>query len=75
MFHDFCHALGVDNKLVQASVRSRNPTGYLIQTYSARPEATFERLEQALTQIGRNDLYQELFDMMENGDFDDDDEM
>lgn len=56
-------------------MRSRNPTGYLIQTYSSQPEATFERLEQALTQIGRNDLYQELYDMMENGDFDDDDEM
>lgn len=75
VFHDFCNALGVENKLSQASARSGNPTAYLIQTYSLRPEATFQRLEQALSQMGRDDVYQELVDKIQNGGFDNDDEM
>ena len=60
MFNNFCMALGVEQKLVQLSVRSRNPTCYLIQEYSERPEATFERLERALSDIGHQDLFHQL---------------
>ncbi len=46
---------------MRASLRSRNPTAYLIQQYSERPEATFHRLEQALVQIGKSDVFDELW--------------
>ena len=50
-------------------MRSRNPTAYLIQEYSEKPEATFDRLEQALSNIGRRDLFEQLWQMLgsENG--------
>ena len=59
-FNNFCEALGVEQRLVQVSVRSGNPTAYLIQEYSERPEATFDRLERALTNIGQSDLFEQL---------------
>ncbi len=51
----------MEGRLLQASLRSRNPTAYLIQQYSEKPGATFERLEQALGQIGRSDVFDELW--------------
>ena len=60
IFNDFCMALGVEQRLVQVSMRSRNPTGYLIQEYSERPEATFDKLERALSDIGQRDLFEQL---------------
>lgn len=41
-------------------MKSRNPTGYLIQEFSERPEATFERLQRALSDIGQRDLFEQL---------------
>ena len=67
VFHSFCHALGVDNRLARVSARSPNPTAYLIQEYSARPEATFDRLEQALAQIGKRDVFDGLWMRMQSG--------
>ena len=64
LFNSFCYALGVDDKLLQASMRSRNPTAYLIQEYSEKPEATFDRLEQVLSTIGRRDLFEQLWQML-----------
>ena len=60
LFNNFCMALGVDRRLVQVSMRSRNPTGYLMQEYSERPEATFGRLEQALSDIGQHELFDQI---------------
>jgi hypothetical protein len=60
VFNNFCMALGVEQRLVQVSMKSRNPTGYLIQEYSERPEATFERLERALSDIGQRHLFHQL---------------
>ena len=74
IFHRFCDALGVQPRLVQAAVRSRNPTAYLIQRYAEEEEATFQRLEAALDTVGRRDLYVELFDRLQNGGLDEDDE-
>ena len=65
VFHSFCHALGVENRLLQTASKSRNPTAYLIQEYSERPEATFDRLEQALVQIGKRDLFERLMHAVE----------
>ena len=59
-FNNFCEALGVEQRLVQVSKRSGNPTGYLMQEYSERPEATFDRLERALSDIGQRDLFEQL---------------
>ena len=59
-FNNFCLALGVDQRLVQVSMRSRNPTGYLIQEFSEKPEATFDRLERALSEIGHHELFHQL---------------
>ena len=70
VFHSFCDALGVENRLVRVSARSRNPTAYLMQEYSARPDATFDRLEQALTQIGKRDVFDGLWTGLENDKFD-----
>lgn len=67
VFHSFCHALGVDNRLARVSARSPNPTAYLIQEYSAKPEATFDRLEQALAQIGKRDVFEGLWMRMQSG--------
>lgn len=60
LFNDFCMALGVEQHLIQVSMRSRNPTGYLIQEFSERPDATFERLQRALSDIGQRDLFEQL---------------
>ena len=60
LFNDFCMALGAEQRLIQASMRSRNPTGYLIQEFSERPEATFDRLERALSDIGQRDVFDQL---------------
>ena len=62
IFHSFCHALGVENKLIQASARSGNPTGYLLQKYSTRPEATMENLERALAEIGMRNVFEGMLD-------------
>lgn len=51
------------------SAKSRNPTAYLIQEYSERPEATFDRLEQALTQIGKREVFEGLWTGLENDNF------
>ena len=75
IFHQFCDALGVEHRLVQAATRSRNPTAYLIQQYAERDEAaTFQSLEVALNKLGRRELYIELYDKLSNGGFDNDDE-
>ncbi len=66
-FHGFCRAFGVENKLVQASCRSGNPTAYLLQSCSSRPEATLESLQQALTEVGMEDVFKDLLGML-NGD-------
>ena len=50
----------MEQKLVRASVQSRNPVGYLIQEFSEKPQATFARLEQALSEIGHEDLFVQL---------------
>lgn len=60
-FRSFCRALGVEKRLLQASLRSGNPTAYLIQQYSEEPEATMQRLEQALSQIGKSNVFDELW--------------
>ena len=60
LFNSFCGALRVEQRLVRASLKSRNPTAYLIQEFSERPEATFDRLEQALSEIGKRDLFEDL---------------
>lgn len=60
LFNNFCTALGVEQHLIQVSMRSRNPTGYLIQEFSERPEATFDRLQRALSDIGHDDLFEQL---------------
>ena len=72
MFCNFCQAMGVENRLIQSSSRSKNPTAYLIQqlTLSSHPEATFSRLEQALHQIGQGNLYRALSLKMENDEID-----
>ncbi len=67
-FHNFCHALGVENKLVQASSHSGNPTAYLLQKFSSRPEATLENLERALTEIGMENVFARLTVMLGNED-------
>lgn len=67
IFHDFCNAMGVENKLIQASSRSGNPTAYLIQQLCSHPDATFDRLENALNQIGQGALYTELNIRIQNG--------
>ena len=75
IFHQFCDALGVERRLVQAATRSRNPTAYLIQEYAQKDEdATFQRLEVALDMVGKRDLYVGLYDKLVNGGFDDNDE-
>ena len=70
-FHNFCHALGVENKLVQASSRSGNPTAYLLQSFSSRPEATMRNLERALTEIGMENVFVGLTVMEDGGGEDD----
>lgn len=60
LFNNFCIALGVEQRLIQASVKSRNPTAYLLQEFGEKPDATFGRLEQALSEIGHRDLYEQL---------------
>ena len=72
-FDQFCVALGVEGRLVQAASRSRNPTAFLIQEYAERHEgATFHQLEVALDVVGKGDLYAELHHKLVNGGFDDD---
>lgn len=71
VFHGFCRALGVENRLVQVSARSGNPTGYLLQKCSEEP---LENLDSALTEIGKGYVFQELVARMRNdGGFPDDD--
>lgn len=70
IFHDFCEALDVEKRLVQASSRSGNPTAYLIQQLSSQADATLYKLETALIGIGHGALYQELVDVMQNGGMD-----
>ncbi len=71
LFHDFCQALNVENRLIQASSRSGNPTGYLMQQLCSKPDATLYKLETALREIGHEGLYEELVDLMQNGGMDD----
>ena len=66
MFPQFCQALGVDDDLRRKASRSRNPTAYLLQEYQELPEATFDRLEQALSQMGRKDLFDQVWQLMQN---------
>ena len=72
-FHNFCHALGVENKLVQASSRSGNPTAYLLQKFSAHPEATLENLERALAEIGMENVFARLSLMLAHAEGDPED--
>lgn len=55
----------MDKWLEQSSTKSRNPTGYLLQEYGTRPEATLERLERALSEIGMGEVYERLSEMLE----------
>ena len=66
MFPQFCHALGVDEELRIRATRSRNPTAYMLQEYQELPEATFDQLQQALSRIGRKDLYDQVWQLMQN---------
>ena len=66
MFPQFCRALGVDDDLRRKASRSGNPTAYLLQEYQELPEATFDRLEQALSQMGRKDLFDQVWQLMQN---------
>lgn len=73
VFHNFCRALGVENRLVQVSARSRNPTGYLLQKCSTEP---LENLNRALTEIGKGYVFQELLVRMRgDGGLPDDEDM
>lgn len=41
-------------------MRSRNPTAYLIQEFAEKPEATLDKLEEALTHIGLHGMFEQL---------------
>ena len=60
LFNEFCLALGVERRLIQASMKSQNPTAYVIQEFAEKPEATFDRLEEALSNIGHHDMFEQL---------------
>jgi methylase of polypeptide subunit release factors len=64
VFHNFCRALNVGNRLVQASARSGNPTGYLLQKCS---DERLENVERALTEIGKGHVFQQLLARMREG--------
>ena len=71
LFHNFCRALGVENRVVQASARSGNPTGYLLQKCSSE---SLENVHRALTDIGKGHVFQNLLARMrEDGGPPDDD--
>lgn len=57
-FVSFCQAMRVDDQLVRISLRSGNPTGYLLQEMDNDPDATLERLRTALNQIGKPQLFE-----------------
>ena len=65
-FQQFCRALGVGDELMKRASRSGNPTAYLLQEYQERPEATFDRLEQALSQMGRRDLFDHVWQLQQS---------
>ena len=57
-FVTFCQALGVDNQLMMVSQRSCNPTGYLLQELNTDPSVSMEKLQTALTSIGKPHLFE-----------------
>ena len=67
-FCQLCQAMEVESSLMQASLRSRNPTAYLIQEL---PDTTIDRLEKALSKIGRSDLFTALSRHFDDSDDDD----
>ena len=60
-FCTFCHIYGVDDSLEQASLHSRNPTAYLLQELSSKPDATFNKLRNALEKMGKGELFNDLW--------------
>ena len=65
-FVEFCHAMKVDEHLMKVSQRSRDPTGYLLQEMKSHPDATFTRLERALLQINKRQLYESMKKLNDN---------
>ena len=65
-FKKFCHAMGVDDGLAIVCLRSRNPTAYLIQEIDGKPYATFSRLEQALTSIGKRAVFEQVWQLVDS---------
>ena len=63
-FKDFCQAMRVDRGLVEISQRSLNPTACLLQEMHGDPEATMERLSEALESIGQGQLYSSLLQLI-----------
>ncbi|XP_003391457.1 PREDICTED: uncharacterized protein LOC100633575 [Amphimedon queenslandica] len=63
-FKDFCQAMRVDRDLIVISQRSLNPTACLLQEIQNDPEATMERLSEALESIGKGELYSSLLQLM-----------
>ena len=63
-FKDFCQAMRVDRDLIEMSQRSLNPTACLLQEMRSDPEATMERLSDALENIGKGELYSSLLQLM-----------
>ena len=59
-FTNFCQAMQIDGHLTQVSLRSLNPTGYLLQELINDPDVTMARLQTALNQIGKPHLYESL---------------
>ena len=61
LFHRFCQGLGVENKLRQVSLRSPDPTGYMLQTHGSRnPEASVDQIKRVLEEMEMGNVYQQL---------------
>ena len=50
----------IDYDLIQQAQRSRNPTAWLLQEIENKPDATLNKLAQALKSIGKSHLYDSL---------------
>ena len=57
VYSQFCHAMGIENKLIRATRRSCNPTAQLLQILAESPSGTMQRLQEALESIGKIELY------------------
>lgn len=64
MYRDFCRAMNIDQETVEMSKRSLNPIACLFQEMSSDPDATMQRLSEALESIGQHHLYLSLLRLL-----------